>query len=182
MDFNKFIGKCMKLLSLPKIIWYKLFWLKIKVNSWAIIRWSPILRHKKLIKIWENFQLWRYTRLSGNIEIWNNVFINEFWSINASISEEGKIIFWNDIMCWPGVFFQSWDHPFRKGEIYMKAEGGKSAPIIIWNNVRIGAKAIILKGVTIWDNTVIGAGSVVTKSLPSWVLAVWNPCRVIKEI
>ena len=156
MDFNKFIGKCMKLLSLPKIIWYKLLWLKIKVNSWAIIRWFPILRHKKLVKIWENF--------------------------HASVSEDGKIIFWNDIMCWPGVFFQSWDHPFRKGEIYMKAEWGRSAPIIIWNNVRIGAKVIILKGVTIWDNTVVGAGSVVTKSLPSWVLAVWNPCKVIKEI
>ncbi|MBB1557372.1 MAG: hypothetical protein HG439_002660 [candidate division SR1 bacterium] len=172
----------MKLLSLPKIVWYKLFGLKIKVNSGAIIRGFPILRHKKLIKIGENFQLGRYTRLSGNIEIGNNVFINEFGSINASVSEEGKIIFGNDIMCGPGVFFQSGDHPFRKGEMYMKAEGGRSAPIIIGNNVRIGAKVIILKGVTIGDNTVVGAGSVVTKPLPSGVLAVGNPCRIIKEI
>lgn len=55
-------------------------------------------------------------------------------------------------------------------------------PVTIGDNVWIGAGVNILPGVTIGDNTVIGAGSVVTKDIPSNVLAVGNPCRVIKEI
>ena len=53
---------------------------------------------------------------------------------------------------------------------------------IIGNNVFIGCNAIILKGVTIGDNATIGAGSVVTKDIPSNVVAVGNPCRVLREI
>ena len=54
--------------------------------------------------------------------------------------------------------------------------------INIGSNVWIGADVIILPGVSIGDNTVIGAGSVVTKNIPSNVLAVGNPCKVIREI
>ncbi len=52
----------------------------------------------------------------------------------------------------------------------------------IGNNVWIGGGCIILPGVTIGDNTTIGAGSVVTKSIPANVLAVGNPCRILKQI
>ena len=52
----------------------------------------------------------------------------------------------------------------------------------IGKNVWIGSGAIILPGVTIGDNTVIGAGSVVTKDIPANVVAVGNPCRVLREI
>lgn len=55
-------------------------------------------------------------------------------------------------------------------------------PISIGNNVWIGAGVSIMPGVTIGDDTVIGAGSVVTKSIPSKVVAVGNPCRVIRAI
>ncbi|MDR3011959.1 MAG: maltose O-acetyltransferase, partial [Chitinispirillales bacterium] len=55
-------------------------------------------------------------------------------------------------------------------------------PVTIGNNVWIGADAVILPGVTIGDNTVIGAGSVVTKDIPANVVAVGNPCRVVREI
>ena len=46
----------------------------------------------------------------------------------------------------------------------------------------IGAGAIILPGITIGDNTVIGAGSVVTKDIPANVVALGNPCKVLREI
>ena len=48
--------------------------------------------------------------------------------------------------------------------------------------VLIGAGAILLPGVTVGDNAVIGAGSIVTKDVPASVLAVGNPCRVLREI
>ena len=54
--------------------------------------------------------------------------------------------------------------------------------IHIGNNVWIGAGAIVLPGVTIGENSVIGAGSVVTKDIPANVVAVGNPCRVMREI
>ena len=55
-------------------------------------------------------------------------------------------------------------------------------PVHIGKNCWIGAGAIVLPGVTIGDNTVIGAGSVVTKDIPSNVVALGNPCRVVREI
>lgn len=57
-----------------------------------------------------------------------------------------------------------------------------NSPVHIGRNCWIGAGAIILPGITIGDNTVVGAGSVVTKDLPSNVVAVGNPCKVIREI
>lgn len=57
-----------------------------------------------------------------------------------------------------------------------------NAAVHIGKNCRIGANAVILPGVTIGDNTVVGAGSVVTKDLPDNVVAVGNPCRILREI
>lgn len=56
----------------------------------------------------------------------------------------------------------------------------KNKDICIEDDVLVGAKVIILKGVRIGARTVIGAGSVVTKSIPSDCIAAGNPCRVIK--
>ena len=56
----------------------------------------------------------------------------------------------------------------------------KSSPIIIGDDVLIGTRCIILKGVTIGPKSIIGSGSVVTKSIPSNCIAVGNPCKVIK--
>ena len=61
-------------------------------------------------------------------------------------------------------------------------EGTKSAPVVIEDDVWVGAHCIILKGVTIGARSIIGAGSVVTKSIPADCVAAGNPCRVIKII
>lgn len=55
-------------------------------------------------------------------------------------------------------------------------------PVVIGRNCWIGAGAILLPGVHIGDGTVIGAGSVVTKDIPANVVAVGNPCRVLRPI
>ena len=55
-------------------------------------------------------------------------------------------------------------------------------PVRIGNNCWLGAGVVVLPGVTIGDNTVVGAGSVVTKDLPANVVAVGNPCRVLRPI
>lgn len=59
-------------------------------------------------------------------------------------------------------------------------DGTKSAPVVIEDDVWVGAHCIILKGVTIGARSIIGAGSVVTKSIPTDCVAAGNPCKVIK--
>lgn len=55
-------------------------------------------------------------------------------------------------------------------------------PVTIGKNCWLGAGVIVMPGVTIGDNTVIGAGSIVTKDIPANVVAVGNPCCVLREI
>ena len=55
-------------------------------------------------------------------------------------------------------------------------------PVRIGRNCWLGAGVIVMPGVTIGDNSVIGAGSVVTKDIPANVVAVGNPCRVMRPI
>ncbi len=57
-----------------------------------------------------------------------------------------------------------------------------SKPIQICLGAWIGAKTIILKGVTIGEGAVVGAGSVVTKDVPAWTIVAGNPARIIREI
>lgn len=61
-------------------------------------------------------------------------------------------------------------------------EGTKSAPIVIEDDVWVGAHSIILKGITIGARSIIGAGSVVVRSIPADCVAAGNPCKVIKSI
>jgi len=79
-----------------------------------------------------------------------------------------------------------WDtdfHPldFRARRIH-KVEAIKTAPIVIGNDVFVGANTIILKGVTIGDRAIIGAGSVVTKNIPADEIWGGNPAKFIRKI
>ena len=68
-------------------------------------------------------------------------------------------------------------------DVKSRIEGKEFAkPIKIGNNVWFGGNVTVLPNVTIGDNVVIGAGSVVTKDIPSNVVAVGNPCKVIKNL
>lgn len=111
-----------------------------------------------------------------NIEIGENFFIN----MNCIILDEAKVTFGDNVFIAPHCGFYTAGHPLdwerrNKGLEY-------AYPITVGNNVWIGAHVCILPGVTIGDNVVIGAGSVVTKDIPANMVAVGNPCRVIREI
>lgn len=58
----------------------------------------------------------------------------------------------------------------------------KSKPIVIGKNVFIGARSIVMKGVTIGDGAVVGAGSVVTKDVPANAIVAGNPAKIVKMI
>ncbi len=81
----------------------------------------------------------------------------------------------------PHVTVATAGHPVAP-ELRGEKVGQFNIPVRIGNNVWIGAHAVILPGVTIGDNSVIGAGSIVTKDIPADVVAVGNPCKVLRPI
>lgn len=97
-------------------------------------------------------------------------------NLNNYIQANNGIVFGNNIELGPGVSIISSNHSFENLREHVKSE-----PIIIGNNVWIGANATILPEVKIGDNVVIGANSVVTKDIPSNSIAVGNPCKVVQE-
>lgn len=62
------------------------------------------------------------------------------------------------------------------------ARAGRDAPVVIGDNVWLGANVLVLKGVTIGDGTFVGAGAIVTRSLPPGVVAAGNPARIIRKL
>ena len=99
---------------------------------------------------------------------------------NLTLTDDGNIYFGDHVLCGPNVSFITAAHPV---EPTLRAKALQfNRDIHVGNNVWFGAGAIILPGVTIGDNTVIGAGSVVTKDIPANVVAVGNPCRIMREI
>lgn len=111
-----------------------------------------------------------------NIEIGNNFYTNH----NCVILDEVKVSFGNNVFVAPNCCFSTAGHPI---DVTQRNLGLEFAyPIIVGNNVWIGANTTVLPGVTIGDNSIIGAGSVVTKNIPSNVIAVGNPCRILRNI
>lgn len=86
--------------------------------------------------------------------------------------------------CNIGVNVGIWDtdfHPLDYLERRVTIESAKKAPIVIGNDVFVGANSIILKGVTIGDRSIIGAGSIVTKNIPSDEIWAGNPAKFIRK-
>lgn len=112
----------------------------------------------------------------GHVHFGKCVYAN----FNLTCVDDTHIYIGDNTMIGPNVTIATAGHPIlpelrEKGYQY-------NMPVKIGKNCWIGASAVILPGVTVGDNVVIGAGSVVTKDLPSGVVAVGNPCRVLREI
>lgn len=111
-----------------------------------------------------------------NIEVGENFYAN----YNLVILDVGKVRIGKNVMFAPNVSIYTAGHPVHPDSRNSGYEYG--IDITIGDNVWIGGNVCVLPGVKIGDNVVIGAGSVVTKDLPDNVIAVGNPCRVIRKI
>lgn len=101
-------------------------------------------------------------------------------NFNLTLVDDTDIYVGDNVMFGPNVVIATAGHPILP-ELRKKA-AQFNLPVHIGNNVWIGAGAVVLPGVTIGDNSVIGAGSIVTKDVPFDVIAVGNPCRVLRKI
>lgn len=99
---------------------------------------------------------------------------------NLTLVDDGHIYVGDKVMFGPNVVITTANHPID-GEL--RAKGLQyNKDVYIGENAWIAANVVILPGVHVGKNTVIGAGSVVTKDIPDGVVAVGNPCRVLREV
>jgi galactoside O-acetyltransferase len=105
---------------------------------------------------------------------------NIYANFNLTLVDDTHIYVGDNTMFAPNVVVATAGHPIDAELRYKTYQ--YNMPVTIGKNCWIGAGALIMPGVTIGDNTVIGAGSVVTKDIPSNVVAVGNPCKVMREV
>jgi maltose O-acetyltransferase len=103
-----------------------------------------------------------------------------FANFHFTVLDEARVTIGDDCFIGPNVSIYTACHSTDPVERNTRREWAE--PVTIGDNVWIGGSVTILPGVTIGDNVTIGAGSVVTKDIPSNVVAVGNPCRVIKHL
>lgn len=111
-----------------------------------------------------------------HVHFGNHIYAN----FGLTLVDDTHIYVGDNTMFGPNVTVATAGHPIDP--VLRSKEYQYNMAVHIGKNCWIGAGALILPGVTIGDNTVIGAGSVVTKDIPSSVVAVGNPCRVIREV
>lgn len=101
-------------------------------------------------------------------------------NFNLTLVDDTHIYVGDYTMIGPNVTIATAGHPILPE---LREQGYQyNASVRIGKNCWIGAGVVIVPGVTIGDNTVIGAGSIVTKDIPDNVVAVGNPCKVLREI
>lgn len=105
---------------------------------------------------------------------------NVYANFNLTLVDDTHIFVGDYTMIGPNVTIATGGHPIlpelrERGLQY-------NMPVHIGKNCWLGAGVILVPGVTVGDNVVIGAGSVVTKDIPDNVVAVGNPCRVLRPV
>lgn len=111
-----------------------------------------------------------------------NITLGDFFYSNHNliITDGAEVVFGNNVFVAPNCCFTTAEHAI---DPEMRKAGVEIAkPIVVGNNVWIGAGSTILAGAVIGDNTVIGAGSVVKGEIQGGVVAVGVPCKPIREI
>ena len=118
-----------------------------------------------------------YANFGGrHVHFGNGIYAN----FNLTLVDDTHIYVGDHTMFGPNVTIATAGHPVCPE---LREQGLQyNMPVHIGRNCWLGAGVIVLPGVTIGDNAVIGAGSIVTKDIPPNVVAVGNPCRVLREI
>lgn len=117
-----------------------------------------------------------YCDYGYNIVVGDNFYAN----FGCVILDVNKVTIGDNVLLGPYVQIYTAAHPMDPVKRLSGLEFGQ--PITIGDNVWIGGGAIICPGVKIGSNVTIGAGSVVTKDLPDNIVAVGNPCRIIRKV
>lgn len=111
-----------------------------------------------------------------NIELGENFYSN----YNLLILDCANVRIGDNALIGPNVSIYTAGHPLHYELRNLEVE--YAFPVSVGNNVWIGGNVVINPGVSIGDNSDIGSGSVVTKDIPDNVIAMGNPCKVLRKI
>ena len=125
---------------------------------------------------WLNIEAPFHCDYGYNIEVGEDFFAN----YNFIVLDVGKVKIGEHVQCGPNVAIYTAGHPLHPDSRNSGYEYG--IDITVGDNVWIGGNTCIMPGVNIGNNVVIGAGSVVTKDIPDNMIAVGNPCKIVREI
>ncbi|HMO51775.1 MAG TPA: sugar O-acetyltransferase [Kiritimatiellia bacterium] len=117
-----------------------------------------------------------YCDYGVNIKLGERVFFN----FNCVVLDVAEVTIGDRVLFASNVQLYTATHPVHPEDRASGLEFGQ--PIRIGSDVWVGGGAIVCPGVTIGEGSVIGAGSVVTRDIPANVVAVGNPCRVLRPI
>jgi acetyltransferase-like isoleucine patch superfamily enzyme len=150
-----------------------------KIGRFVITKGRPLVSNRGILRMGSRISIWsniNRTRISvhknGVLVIGDNNFIN-----GAIISAKDKVVIGNN--CKFGPFAMIIDSDFHAVDDHSKE--GKSEPVIIEDNVWIGAKASVLKGVTIGKSSVVAVGAVVTRDVPPYSVVGGVPAKIIRQ-
>jgi len=167
-------------LKIGSLKWYKLQdWINNK-PSLGLYRKVRLLFYKNsLAKCDENLFLYHDLTVFDpeNVELGRNVKINR----GVFITAPAKIKIGNDVLIGPYTIINSGNHNYSNPDIPIRLQGHIVKPIVIEDDVWIGANSTILAGVTIGKGAVVGAGAVVTKNINPYTVVGGVPATFIKE-
>lgn len=109
-----------------------------------------------------------------------SIIIGDDFYANAHCHLLGDITLGRSVMLGPKVIMWSRDHGTKSG-VLMRRQPYANAPIVVGDDVWIGAAAIVLKGVTIGAGAVVAAGCVVTKDVPPGAIVAGCPARQVGQ-
>lgn len=128
-----------------------------------------------LVKCGKNVNIEKNAEFAYSVELGENSGLG----INCRIS--GKTIIGDNVMMGPNVCIFTANHAYDRTDIPMNAQGmSAERPVVIEDDVWIGANVTILPGVTIAKGAIIGAGAVVTKNVPEYAIVGGNPAKILK--
>jgi maltose O-acetyltransferase len=144
----------------------------------AFVTGGNFVRKARLKQVGTNVKIspTAFFKYPEHITIGNNTFINHLCSVWAAPG--GSITIGNDVLFGPGTAVIASNHGTAAGQLIREQEG-IDAPIVIGNDVWLGANVVVTAGVTIGDGCVVGACAVVTKDLPAASICVGVPARPI---
>ena len=156
---------------LPALVFY--------LGNHLFMNWTPYLIRTWYLRTFCNVRIGKDTSIAmgcfvtgHNIKIGNNSVINRYTYLDG----RGPLYIGNNVSISHYTLIHTLTHIVNSPYFHAIAK-----PVVIMDDVWIGARAIILPGVTIGKGAVIGAGAVVTKDIPSYTVVVGNPARKIAD-
>lgn len=119
-------------------------------------------------------------RNGGNVKIGNHCLINHNNLLQSGKGPNGTITIGNYVHTGVNVMIMAFNHGFYTRDIPTKEQDYLDAPIVVEDDVWIGAGSIILAGVTIGKGAIIAAGAVVNKDVPAYAIVGGVPAKIIK--